>query len=124
VHRWEELAEDFRDASRALVADIPNKLRLLGYELTPGHGIAPSALSLNDEQIEQQAMREHDRWLNERVRSGWTYAPVRDNARKHHPCIVPWEKLPEEEKKKDRTAVLMMPGLIERAGFKLRRRAG
>ena len=121
---WEALPEDLREANRALAADIPNKLLLMGYELTSGRGIAPSALSLTEEQIEQQAMREHDRWLNERVGSGWTYAPVRDNVRKHHPSIVPWEELPEEEKKKDRTAVLMMSGLIERAGLKLRRRSG
>ena len=28
----EALSEDLRESNRALVADIPNKLRLLGYE--------------------------------------------------------------------------------------------
>ena len=121
---WEELPEDKRNANRALVADIPNKLRLLGYELATTHGIHTSELAISDDQIEIQAIREHDRWMAERIRSGWTYAPIRDNARKHHPLLVPWDQLSEDDKDKDRVTIKTLPGQVERAGFGVRRRDG
>jgi class 3 adenylate cyclase len=119
---WEELAEDYKDANRAQVTDIPNKLYSLGYELAPSTGVSADEISPTPEEMEILARREHDRWMAERVRQGWTYAPVRDNARRHHPCIVPWEALSEAEKQKDRDTVLNMPAFIKKAGFQIRRR--
>ena len=120
---WEELGEDLRDANRAQVADIPNKLYFLGYELAPGSGIAPSRMVIGPEQMETLSRREHDRWMAERQRQGWTYGPERDNARKHHPMLIPWEALSEEEKQKDRDTVHNLPLLIEKAGFQVRKLA-
>ncbi len=120
---WEELDEDRRDANRAQVADIPNKLYILGYELAPSHGLPASDIVIAPEQLEKMAVHEHNRWMDERTRQGWTYGPVRDNARKHHPCLVPWEKLPEEEMQKDRDTVVNIPKLIGDAGFRVRRAA-
>jgi class 3 adenylate cyclase/tetratricopeptide (TPR) repeat protein len=118
---WEELDEDLRDANRAQVADIPNKLYFLGYELAPSSGLAPSRIAISPEQLEILSRREHDRWVAERQRQGWTYGSERDEARKHHPVLVPWEALSEEEKRKDRDAVHSLPVLIEKAGFQVRK---
>ena len=118
---WEELTEDLRDANRAQVADIPNKLRKLGYELAPNHGIPASEIKMTDAQVEEMAIREHDRWMKDRMRHGWTYAPIRDDARKHHPLLVPWEELIEEEKQKDRDTVRNLPFLVQKAGFRVRK---
>ncbi|MFZ3376266.1 MAG: RyR domain-containing protein [Chthoniobacterales bacterium] len=118
---WEELSEDLRDANRAQVADIPNKLRMIGYELAPSHGLRPSEIKLTDAQVEELAIREHDRWINDRVRHDWTYSPRRDDARKHHPLLVPWDQLSEPEKEKDRDTIRNLPRLIERAGFRVRK---
>jgi class 3 adenylate cyclase/tetratricopeptide (TPR) repeat protein len=117
---WEELGEDLKDANRAQVADIPNKLYFLGYELAPGSGLPPSRIDISDEQREILSRREHDRWVAERLRQGWTHGPVRDLARKHHPLIVAWEALSDEEKQKDRDAIFNLPLLIEKAGFQVR----
>jgi class 3 adenylate cyclase/tetratricopeptide (TPR) repeat protein len=118
---WEELPEDLRDSNRAQAADIPNKLNRLGYELAPSHGLVPAKLQLAVGDVEDLAIREHDRWMNERRRNGWTYGTVRDNSRKHHPLLVPWDQLAEEERDKDRDAVRNLPLLIEKAGFRLRK---
>jgi class 3 adenylate cyclase len=117
---WEELAEDLRDSNRAQAADIPNKLNRLGYELAPSHGLPPAKLQLTEGDVEDLAIREHDRWMNERRRNGWTYGTVRDNSRKHHHLLVPWSELPEAEKEKDRDTVRNLPLLIEKAAFRLR----
>jgi hypothetical protein len=120
---WNELSEEYREANRSVVADIPFKLGLLGYELTSGAGLLSRELKLNAVQTEILAKREHDRWMAERERAGWTYSPVRNNSRKHHHCLVPWESLPEEEKEKDRDVVREIPKLIELAGLRLTRRS-
>lgn len=121
IRPWEELSEDLKDANRAQVADIPNKLRQLGYDLAPGHGIPASEIKKTDAQIEELSIREHDRWMKDRIRHGWTYAPVRDNLRKLNPLLAPWDQLSEVEKEKDRDTIRNIPRLIQKAGFKVRK---
>ena len=118
---WEELSEDLRDANRAQVTDIPNKLYLLGYELAPGSGMSPAHIEISAEQMETLARAEHDRWMADRQRQGWTHGDPRDDARKHHPCLVPWKSLPEIEKQKDRDTVHNIPHLVAKAGFQIRK---
>lgn len=43
----------------------------------------------------------HDSWLAEKVADGWKYGPVKDAAKKEHPCFVPYEELPVEQRLKD-----------------------
>jgi hypothetical protein len=118
---WHDLPEDLRNANRAQAADIPNKLWLLGYELAPSWGLKASSIALPGDLVETMAKREHDRWLHDRQRSGWSFGPVRDDATKSHPLIVPWDQLAEPEKQKDRDAVRNVPILVDMAGFRVRR---
>ncbi len=120
LREWEELTEDLREANRAQVADIPNKLRLLGYELAPSHGVLPTQMAISDAQVERLAMLEHERWMADRRRQGWTFGPARDDARKRHPLMIPWDRLEEPEKEKDRDTIRNLPRLVEKAGFRLR----
>jgi len=43
----------------------------------------------------------HIEWLKEKEANGWTYGPVKNVGRRMHPCCVPYEKLPVEQKAKD-----------------------
>jgi len=43
----------------------------------------------------------HESWLEEKRRDGWTYGPVKDAVAKTHPCFVPYEELPAEQRVKD-----------------------
>jgi hypothetical protein len=52
--------------------------------------------------IERLAAHVHVRWMAERTRSGWTYGPTRNDDRREHPGIVPYEQLTESEKDVDR----------------------
>lgn len=117
---WEELPEDFRQANRSQAADIAYKLSLIGYEVTTGSGELPSTLRLSTDEMELLAKREHDRWIKERERSGWSYAAVRDNDRKLHPSMIAWELLSEGEKDKDRSTIRNLPNLIAAAGLRIR----
>jgi hypothetical protein len=39
----------------------------------------------------------HGHWLAARTQQGWQYAPQRDDARRLHPAMVPWEDVSERE---------------------------
>ena len=43
----------------------------------------------------------HQLWLNEKEAAGWTYAQEKDAVLKTHPCILPYEQLPLEQRVKD-----------------------
>lgn len=43
----------------------------------------------------------HVSWLAEKERDGWKYGPVKDPAKKEHPCFVPYDELPVEQRTKD-----------------------
>jgi hypothetical protein len=116
---WEELPEDAQNANRAQVADSPKKLRILGYKLSSLHGIDPLSVNIPAPVLEELAIDEHGRWVRERQRQGWTYASTRDNARKHHPLLVPWEELNEVEREKDRAAVRNAITIVAEAGLRL-----
>lgn len=44
---------------------------------------------------------QHNSWIQEKIEAGWVYGEIKDAEKKTHPCIVPFEKLPEFQKKKD-----------------------
>ena len=43
----------------------------------------------------------HNEWLKEKEANGWKYGPVKDEEKKEHPCFVPYDELPPEQKAKD-----------------------
>ena len=45
--------------------------------------------------------KSHEEWLKEKEATGWKYGPVKDPAEKEHPCFVPYDELPPEQKAKD-----------------------
>lgn len=45
--------------------------------------------------------QQHDSWSEAKLNDGWKYGPVKDEARREHPCLVPYGQLPEEQRRKD-----------------------
>lgn len=43
----------------------------------------------------------HTNWVKDKTRAGWVYGEVKDAERLTHPCIVPYESLPQEQRTKD-----------------------
>ena len=67
--------------------------------------------------IEDLAKQQHDVWAQARIEQGWTYGPERNDQLKHHPCLVPYEELPEVEKAYDRDTAVGTLKLIQKLGF-------
>ena len=73
---------------------------------------------LND-LVEQMAKNVHEVWAQSRMEQGWEYGDERSDALKQHPCLVPYEELPEVEKAYDRDTALGTLKLICKLGFKI-----
>lgn len=43
----------------------------------------------------------HERWCQHKIDAGWKYGMVKDAVKKEHPCLVPYNKLPLEQRVKD-----------------------
>lgn len=69
--------------------------------------------------IEKMAKNVHEVWAQNRINDGWTYGPVRDDDMKRHPCLVPYEQLPESEKEYDRATSQETLKLILKLGFSI-----
>ena len=62
--------------------------------------------------IEKIAKNTHDVWAVGRIKEGWKYGEVRDDANKLTPCMVEYDELPESEKEYDRNTSLETIKLI------------
>lgn len=76
---------------------------------------------LND-LIEYLAGNVHDQWALGRIRDGWRYGPERNDQKKLHPCLVPYDELPESEKEYDRNTAAATLKLIIKSGFTISRK--
>jgi hypothetical protein len=47
------------------------------------------------------ASAQHDAWLADKERDGWKYGAVKNPETKEHPCFVPYDQLPAEQRVKD-----------------------
>ena len=69
--------------------------------------------------IEQMAKNVHEVWAQSRMTQGWSYGEERNDILKQHPCLIPYEELPEVEKAYDRDTALGTLKLISKLGFKI-----
>ena len=69
--------------------------------------------------IEQISKNVHEVWAHNRIEQGWKYGPVRNDALKTHPCLVPYEELSDEEKEYDRNTCTQTLKLIVKLGYKI-----
>ena len=69
--------------------------------------------------VEQMAKNVHEVWAQTRIAQGWQYGAERNDTLKHHPCLVPYEDLPDSEKEYDRNTSVETLKLILKLGFEI-----
>jgi hypothetical protein len=111
---WDDLDETFRQANRDAVAHIPAKMASAGIDPAYWRGVVgmprpdPATRLFRDQaECERLAELEHDRWNAQRRMDGWRWAdlPGKDEARRLHPSLVPYECLADDVKEYDRVYI-------------------
>ena len=90
----------------------------------------PEPIDTNDVQLSADIMElceliaknTHEVWAEERMNNGWVYGQMRDDERKHHPCLVPYDELDESEKKYDRNTSIETLKLIVKLGYEIKKK--
>ena len=104
---WGELSETYKNANRraadhaSLVDWFLERYRAQSERLQDLEG-------LSNKELEYLAEVEHNAWRIDRELDGWRYAKVRDNQKKLHPDLVPYNRLSEETKDYDREQVKLL----------------
>ncbi|KAF0146685.1 MAG: hypothetical protein FD153_32 [Rhodospirillaceae bacterium] len=55
---------------------------------------------------------QHNRWMDDRRAEGWQYGPVKDEANKIHPCMVPYDQLSQEQRLKDHVFLAVVRAMV------------
>ena len=87
----------------------------------------PAPINTDDVQLDESildlceliAKNTHDVWSVGRINEGWNYGEARNDEKKLHPCLVPYEELAESEKEYDRNTALEALKLIVKLGYKI-----
>ncbi len=93
--------ETLNDLSQQPWDDAPEEIRnsaILGVEFHLENPDATPAAS-------------HISWYAQKEADGWVYGETKDFAAKTHPCMVPYEKLPEAQQVKDYLFKAVVDGL-------------
>ena len=125
---WAALPETYRRANRRAADHLPVKLWTIGLREAGGsadpfsvdphsHGsvVAPCAESTAEDALLRRLSRiEHDRWNAERRLDGWRFGEVRDDARRIHPKLIPFDdpRFTDEDIEKDADQVRFLFGHV------------
>ena len=58
----------------------------------------------------------HQSWYDQKVADGWVYGEVKDANAKTHPCMVPYDELPEQQRTKDHLFIAVVETLSSMGG--------
>lgn len=109
---WEELSDFHKESNRRQADHIGVKLDAVRCSLAPLRDWDAELFRFTPEEVEMLARLEHQRWWEERIASGWKFGAPRDDKRKIHPSMVPWEQLSKEDQDRDRNTILELPEVL------------
>ena len=118
---WCNLPEQFRDDNCRAAAEHFNKhLPALGLE---AHRVKAGDIKLwviREDEIEKLSRTEHDSWMAKKVEQGWKYGEKRNDEKKIHPLLKPWDELPGKDREKTREMIRQIPRLLKDIGLEVR----
>ena len=102
VFTTEQIARVCHDANRAYCETIGDNSQKSWAEAEQWQrNSAVNGVSFALSHPDSPASSQHEAWLRDKVSDGWVNGPVKDFALKTHPCIVPYDQLPIEQRMKD-----------------------
>ncbi len=107
--KYADLPEYMQEDNRSAARRINDVLLMAGLCLAPKSGQEWTQADqdrmreLIEANIEVLAEAEHDGWTGDRLRQGWTVGPVRDRAQRQSHLLVPYDRFPEQVRRKQET---------------------
>lgn len=98
----EQIARVAHEVNRAYCQALGDNSQLL-WEDAPAwqQSSARNGVVMHITQPDAGPSASHEAWMAEKTATGWTYGPAKDPAAKQHPCMVPYDALPADQKAKD-----------------------
>jgi hypothetical protein len=121
---WDKLDEEHKLLNHMLAENILFYLLLINCSYRPKSENPKKenqAHPFAEKEIDYLAQMAHERWAHEKRLNGWSYGEQRDDEKKIHNCIRPWEQLPEELKAVDRGTMKAIPEILGNVGFEVYR---
>ena len=56
--------------------------------------------------------KSHEQWMRQKEAEGWTYGLNKDAEAKTHPCMLPYDKLPQSQRVKDHLFLAVVQGYL------------
>ena len=114
IQQFNDLPTELQHSNIDNASHIPTKLLSIGYRIRAvKKGFKPLALHIDDQEVETMARVEHLRWSWEKRLNGWSYGKTKDEGKKMHPGLIPYDELDEPEKEKDRELVRLIPAILQ-----------
>lgn len=119
VEEWEKLDDSLKYSNVRQAMGIAGKMDFIGCCLSEDGYPGEEVDQFDEETIETLAAREHDEWVDERMKNGWRYGVKKDVEKKISPYMIPYMQLPEDIKELDRDTVRNIIPLVKRVGLKV-----
>lgn len=126
---FSKLSGFYQDSNIAAAERIPAVLALASLKLVDGTNTPEERKRVCrklEHNLELMAQNEHDRWMAWYLSQGWQWGKQKDPAKlteepklKTHPCLIPYAKLSDEERDKDRNSIRHYPDFADAAGMKI-----
>jgi hypothetical protein len=119
---WEQLSPDLKASNRAAAQRISQILAAVGLTFAPGRATrkeSEAVTTILRSNLDMLARMEHDGWMDEKRRQGWTPGETRDDKLQIHPLLISFGDLPFNEKEKDRDSILEFPKRVAEGGCKI-----
>jgi hypothetical protein len=110
---WAETSEEYRESNRRAVDHFPLKLASLGY-IVRGTFPRLGGHMLEGSDLRRLAPFEHESWIADKRLNGWRYGELRDELRKRHPALKPFEALSPEDAPKDTRQIEALASWLSR----------
>jgi hypothetical protein len=98
---WSDVLEAYRSANRAVADSALVKMWDAGFRPAVDKEQGDTAPVIAEAKIDDMARLEHDRWMAERLMSGWRPAAERNNDLMMHNKLAPWVAMNEADRNND-----------------------
>ena len=116
---WDQLPHRLKDSNLRQAGEIWKMLHMIDCTIGLSISGREPLFVFTDEETEFLAEKEHEEWVEERLKKGWVYGKDRDDQRKIHGCIVPWVQLSEAQRQKDQNAIRALPAILAKVYLKI-----